>query len=88
MPPSYIYACVSYIYNDKSPFPEFPVGILTSEDRDVWATLRNELIQAGNEEALKLIDSAAFNIVLDDTKVNDDPEVSYRTFLYGKGGHR
>ncbi|KAL7647982.1 UNVERIFIED_CONTAM: hypothetical protein RMT77_001598 [Armadillidium vulgare] len=89
MPPSHIHACVSYIYNDKSPFPEFPVGILTSENRDVWATMRNELIQAGNEEALMLIDSAAFNIVLDDTSnVKDDPDVWYRTFLCGKGGNR
>lgn len=64
------------------------MAILSSENRDTWAKCRAELIEAGNEEALDAIDTAAFNIVLDDHDVGTDPEKMYRTFLYGNGKNR
>lgn len=88
LPPSHIHSCVSYIYNDKSPRPNFPPGILTTENRDIWANVRNELIQAGNEETLNLIDSAAFNIVFDENVVNNDPIKCFEVSLYGDGSNR
>lgn len=64
------------------------MAILSSENRDTWAKCRAELIEAGNEKALDAIDTAAFNIVLDDHDVGTDPEKMYRTFLYGNGKNR
>ncbi|XP_027219853.1 carnitine O-palmitoyltransferase 2, mitochondrial isoform X1 [Penaeus vannamei] len=86
--PSYVHACVSYIANSQSPPPSHCLAILSSENRDTWAKCRAELIAAGNEEALDAIDTAAFNIVLDDLDVGMDPEKMYRTFLYGNGKNR
>ena len=68
--------------------PAHPVGIMTSENRDTWAAVRKELIMAGNDEVLNIIDTAAFNIVIDDVVLNKEPEKSYRTFLYGNGCNR
>ncbi|KAK7074876.1 Carnitine O-palmitoyltransferase 2, mitochondrial [Halocaridina rubra] len=86
--PSHLHACVSYIANDQTPPPKHPIAILSSENRDIWAKCRAELVAAGNEESLNAIDTAAFNIVFDDAKVGTDPEKMYRTFLYGNGKNR
>ncbi|CAL4150213.1 unnamed protein product, partial [Meganyctiphanes norvegica] len=88
LPPSHVHACVAHVAADNTPPPSNPVSILTSENRDVWAKARKELVAAGNEEVLNLIDTAAFNIVFDDTDTGMDPETIYRTFLYGNGANR
>ena len=48
------------------------MSILTSENRDVWAKLRSDLIRAGNEQVLQLIDGAIFNLTFDDEKIGSD----------------
>ena len=43
--PSEIKAHLKYILDDPTPANEFPVGIMTSQDRDVWAATRRKLVE-------------------------------------------
>ncbi|KAA0198976.1 hypothetical protein HAZT_HAZT010762 [Hyalella azteca] len=79
---------MAHIAADTTPRPAHPLGYLTSENRDTWAKVRQELVAAGNAESLAAVDHAAFNLVLDGQVVGQDPELCYRTFLYGDGGNR
>lgn len=45
---------------------EYPLGILTTEERNKWAEIRQHLVQTNNEAALTTIDSALFCVALDD----------------------
>lgn len=38
---------LNYILQDNRPPPELPVGVLTAENRDTWATVREQLLNAG-----------------------------------------
>ncbi len=66
---------------------EFPLGVLTSENRDVWAEVRSKLVELGNETALEKIDTALYCIALDDTTTSDEDVLS-RNFLYGNPNNR
>ena len=55
--PEEILGCFNHILNSKDKEPEFPLGVLTSERRDVWAHLRSDLEALGNQEALNAIDT-------------------------------
>ncbi|XP_032756677.1 carnitine O-palmitoyltransferase 2, mitochondrial [Rattus rattus] len=85
--PSEIQAHLKYILSDSSPVPEFPVAYLTSENRDVWAELRQKLIFDGNKETLKKVDSAVFCLCLDDFPMKDLIHLSH-TMLHGDGTNR
>lgn len=85
--PSEIQAHLKYILSDNSPVPEFPLAYLTSENRDVWAELRQKLVHGGNEETLKKVDSAVFCLCLDDFPVKDVTHLSH-TMLHGDGTNR
>lgn len=83
-----IYQNLKYIIDDPTPPPNFPVAVLTSENRDTWANMRHALEAIpGNEEVLRLIDSAVFVLCLDDHDVNSISDVT-RTFLHGDGKNR
>lgn len=74
---------------DQRPAAEYPVGILTTQDRDVWASQRHHLSQqVGNEKIIKLIDSAIFNLVLDDEEMGDDKIKVLRNYLHSDGCNR
>ena len=47
MEPATILAHIQHIQRDQTPAAEFPVGVLTSEDRDVWAAAREMLVDNG-----------------------------------------
>ncbi|CAK9438844.1 uncharacterized protein LODBEIA_P30680 [Lodderomyces beijingensis] len=53
-------------------------GVLTSENRGVWAHVRKNLINANaiNKEVLKIIDSALFILCLDDIEIDDLSQLS------------
>ncbi|KAI3631538.1 hypothetical protein MIR68_010421 [Amoeboaphelidium protococcarum] len=53
---------------DQNGFDGFPVGALTSENRDVWTRYYQHLksLSGRNEDVLRQIESAAFVICLDD----------------------
>jgi len=81
-------ACIDYIAKDNSPAAEFPIGVLTSENRDVWAKVRQELEAQGNGETLNTIDSSIFNLVLDDEALGTDREPILRKYLHSDGTNR
>lgn len=85
--PSEIQAHLQSILSDHSPVPEFPLAYLTSENRDVWAQLRQELMAGDNEELLKKVDSAVFCLCLDDFPIQDLVHLSH-TMLHGDGTNR
>ena len=45
--PSEIKAHLKYILDDPTPANEFPVCIMTSQDRDTWTVVRRKLVEAG-----------------------------------------
>ncbi|XP_046940607.1 carnitine O-palmitoyltransferase 2, mitochondrial isoform X3 [Lynx rufus] len=84
---SEIQAHLKYILSDSSPAPEFPLAYLTTENRDVWAELRQELVSGGNEEALRKVDSAVFCLCLDDFPIKDLVHLCHN-MLHGDGTNR
>ncbi|XP_063283278.1 carnitine O-palmitoyltransferase 2, mitochondrial-like [Pelobates fuscus] len=84
---SEIQAHLQYILMDATPAPKFPLGYLTSEERNTWAVLRQKLLENGNEEALKKVDSAVFCLCLDDFPIKDDIHLSHN-MLHGSGMNR
>lgn len=87
IPASTLMTHLNYILQDKTPPPELPVGVLTAENRNTWATVREQLLKAGNEKTLKMIDSAAFILTLDDCAPTDPNKIT-RNFLHGDGTNR
>lgn len=86
--PGQIFGAIKHILDDKKPANPFPIGVLTSLERDKWATIRHDLVDNGNEANLKVIDTALFNVSLDDDSVGEDPITLTRKFLYGPGSNR
>ncbi|XP_010862457.2 carnitine O-palmitoyltransferase 2, mitochondrial [Esox lucius] len=85
--PDEIQAHLKHILSDPTPAPAHPLGLLTSENRDTWAKLREKLLAAGNGEVLGLVDSALFCLCLDDESMKDHIHVSHN-MLYGDGANR
>lgn len=85
--PAEIQSHLKYILSDPTPASAFPLGVLTSENRDVWAGLRDKLIAAGNGEALRVVDSAIFCLCLDDESMRDHIQISHN-MLHGDGCNR
>ncbi|MBN3275665.1 CPT2 palmitoyltransferase, partial [Polyodon spathula] len=85
--PGKIQAHLKFILSDPTPAPAFPLGFLTSEDRNVWAGLRQKLLDAGNQEALRKVDSALFCLCLDDEAMKDHIHTSHN-MLHGDGQNR
>ncbi|CAG9855125.1 unnamed protein product [Phyllotreta striolata] len=88
LPAEQILARLKFILTDPLPKCEFPIGILTTLNRNKWATARYELLANNNEQALKYIDSALFNVCLDTENIGDDPYAVVRNFLHGDGENR
>lgn len=84
---SEIQAHLKYILSDNSPAPEFPLSYLTSENRDIWAELRQKLVSGGNKETLRKVDSAVFCLCLDDFPIKDFVHLSH-SMLHGDGTNR
>ncbi|KAL0131085.1 hypothetical protein PUN28_002580 [Cardiocondyla obscurior] len=86
--PKEIAACLKTILEDDKPPNKYPVGILTSCDRNEWARARSHLIETGNREILHKIDSAVFVMILDDKVIGADNNKLIRTFLHTDGTNR
>lgn len=67
-----------------------PVGILSAEDRDVWAKARRDLIEANpaNEVSLEKIQSSVFLVCLDDEGPVSRRDVARHMLHGGKGTNR
>ena len=85
--PKDVFACLNHINSDSLPPPAHPLGYLTSDNRDAWAAARQQLAQ-DNREQLDAIDSAMFNLVLDDVESDGDPKKMAKIFLHGNGLNR
>ncbi|XP_077203762.1 carnitine O-palmitoyltransferase 2, mitochondrial-like isoform X1 [Paroedura picta] len=85
--PSEILAHLTQIIHDADRLPALELSYLTTEDRNTWATVRQLLVQKGNEENLKKIDSAVFCLCLDDASPQDEIELSH-CMLHGYGFNR
>lgn len=67
---------------------EFPVGALTSENRDIWADARDHLVKSPlNQASLERIESAIVVICLDDTKPVTREDISWACWT-GDGRNR
>eukprot|EP00755_Sulcionema_specki_P018115 Sspe_Gene.66077::Locus_39059_Transcript_1_1_Confidence_1.000_Length_1972::g.66077::m.66077/K00624/E2.3.1.7; carnitine O-acetyltransferase len=68
---------------------EYPLGILTAENRDKWAAARKGIVETSphNKSALELIDSSAFVLCLDDGRP-DDRNSKARAIWHGCGRNR
>ncbi|XP_030289901.1 carnitine O-palmitoyltransferase 2, mitochondrial [Sparus aurata] len=85
--PAEIQSHLKHILSDATPEPALPLGVLTSENRDVWAGLRERLVAAGNAEDLRIVDSALFCLCLDDENMKDHIHISHN-MLHGDGCNR
>lgn len=75
MSPRTIANRLKFILNDaaSNSAAQHPLGVLTAEDRDTWADVREHLEKTHNDAALNTIDSALFLLSLDD-KADYSPE--------------
>ncbi|XP_026098874.1 carnitine O-palmitoyltransferase 2, mitochondrial [Carassius auratus] len=85
--PAEVQAHLKYILTDPTQAPAFPLGVLTSENRDTWAGLRQKLLDTGNGEALHLVDTALFCLCLDEEVMRDHIHISHN-MLHGDGCNR
>lgn len=82
-----IYACLKFIQQDPVSPSQHAIGYLTSENRDTWAKARRLLMER-NSGQIEAIDSALFNLVLDDARTDNDPVKISKLFLHGDGANR
>ena len=87
IPEAQILGGIKAILADTTPKAAHPVGLLTTENRDKWAALREEIAASGNQKALDDVDSALFVLALDSEGTEDDEKLS-RQFLFGDGKNR
>lgn len=68
---------------------QYPIGALTTENRDVWANARQLVLNASsqNEKALERIESAIIVLALDDARPVTREEVSRGVWI-GDGKSR
>jgi carnitine O-palmitoyltransferase 2 len=81
-----IYHQLKEISSDKSPLAEFPIAVLTCEERDIWAAVRQDL-EVKNSDVLKKIDSAIFILCLDDEDCSTPVSLAH-SLLHGNGWNR
>ncbi|XP_971442.3 carnitine O-palmitoyltransferase 2, mitochondrial [Tribolium castaneum] len=86
--PTQIMDKIKFILSDKTDSDKFPIGVLTTLERNKWATIRHELAENGNEALLKTIDSALFHVCLDEETVGSDPYKITKQFLHADGANR
>ncbi|KAF8982110.1 Carnitine O-acetyltransferase mitochondrial [Entomortierella lignicola] len=66
-----------------------PIGVLTSENRDIWAKARNTLLGLSplNHASLSSIDNALFVICLDDYSSDRDIDISHHNIFHAGNAH-
>lgn len=52
--PEVIMSHIKYVLEDQRPPNEYALGVLTTADRDKWATMRSQLCNAGKERMRKV----------------------------------
>lgn len=85
--PEEIFTCLKYILEKDDKLNTQSLGLLTTENRDVWAKAREHITQLSqvNVNSLKAIDTAVFALCLDDDTVGTSRDKIMRNFLHGDG---
>ncbi|KAI8923844.1 Choline/Carnitine o-acyltransferase-domain-containing protein [Entophlyctis helioformis] len=80
---------IQKVYDAAGTTKDVPVGLLTTENRDVWTNVRKELLAVSpkNRASLDAIETAAFAVCLDDTRPVTHNETS-RACWHGDGRNR
>ncbi|XP_063994759.1 carnitine O-palmitoyltransferase 2, mitochondrial-like isoform X2 [Diachasmimorpha longicaudata] len=86
--PHEIASCINSILNDPREPNLCPIGILTTTERNQWAQNRRHLVDIGNADVFRKIDTATFLLILDDDLVSEDFPVLVRHFLHSDGCNR
>lgn len=86
--PGEILGNLSQIINDTQSQSEHPLGILTTQNRNIWAEQRAYLEATGNQDTLRKIDSGIFNLILDNEALHDDKHKLLKHYLHGDGLNR
>ena len=84
--PTDIMSCIKHIIDSPINSNEDSITLLTTENRDVWAKAREQLINESpsNKENLNLVDSSQFVICLDDFSHSSDAHIkAAHNFLHG-----
>ncbi|CAG8831433.1 36867_t:CDS:10, partial [Gigaspora margarita] len=65
-----------------------PIGLLTGEHRDTWATARKKLETSSVENKINFeaIDTALFSVALDDYPTDTNIDVSHHNFIHAYNG--
>lgn len=90
LPPEDIFTIFKCILDKDLEVNSNSIGVLTTENRDVWAKARDHLISMNpdNFQLIKAIDAALFVVCLDDEPVGENHEKIMRTYLHGDGLNR
>ncbi|VVC93873.1 unnamed protein product [Leptidea sinapis] len=86
--PAEILGNLHKIMTDQRKSADFPLGVLTSQNRDLWAMQRAHLEDTGNSDSLRQIDTAIFNLILDEDSIDDDKNKILKLYLHGDGTNR
>ena len=81
---------IDFILKDGVEEEPNPLGVMTSEDRNKWAKVREHLVSSSerNQKSLEEIDTALFVLCLDDTELGTDPVDITRSFLHSDATNR
>lgn len=90
LPVSVIMGAISSIISDQRPANQNPLGIMTTENRDKWANIRDNLTKsAQNEASLRDLDTSLFVLSLDEDVLGEaEPVRVTRQYLHGDGTNR
>jgi carnitine O-palmitoyltransferase 2 len=86
--PTDLLACLKYILDDAAPPAEYPIGVLTTENRNTWAKARQHLESIGNADVFSLIDSGIFMLCFDDVEIAGNLHFLLQHFLHSDGCNR
>lgn len=86
--PTDLLACLKYILDDASPPAEYPIGLLTTENRNTWAKARQHLESIGNADIFSLIDSGIFTLCFDNVEIAGNLYFLLHNFLHSDGCNR
>ncbi|KAK6618059.1 hypothetical protein RUM44_002501 [Polyplax serrata] len=90
LPAEDIYTCFKHIIDSDLKLNKNSIGVLTTENRDIWAKAREHLVSINpdNFQFIKAIDAALFVVCLDDVTVGENVDKIMRTYLHGDGLNR
>ncbi|ODM99287.1 Carnitine O-palmitoyltransferase 2, mitochondrial [Orchesella cincta] len=91
LPVSVIMGSLEYILADPTPPAKDPIGVMTTENRDKWAAIREHLVTSSlrNQKSFDTIDSSLFVLSLDEEELGEaDPLRVTRQYLHSDGTNR